>query len=120
MPNASAEFSIYVEVDKSTKATDIVDSILKDTPEVDKAAVIESAERLHNYFKECRELDMRDMSSYVKVDTDYDAFIEALGSYLGLDVYLEIALRICEETGKIHINRAASDEAHITTIKVND
>ena len=77
-------------------------------------------ERLHNYFKEHRELDMSDMSSYVKVDMDYDAFLEALALHFGANFDPETALTTLEATGKIHINMSESDDTHITTIKVED
>ena len=74
---------------------------------------------LHDYFKELRELDMHDMSSYVKVDMDYDAYItEVLALHFGPDADVETALSTCEEVGKIQINM--SESGYITTIKVND
>ena len=76
-------------------------------------------EELHNYFKERREPDMRDMSSYVNVDMDYDVYIcEVLALHFGPDFNVETALMACEETGKIQIN--ISESGHITTIKVSD
>ena len=76
-------------------------------------------EELHNYFKERRELDMRDMSSYVNVNMDKDIYIcEVLALHFGPDFDVETALMACEETGKIQINM--SESGHITTIKVSD
>ena len=77
------------------------------------------AEKLHSYFKERRQLDMRDMSTYVNVNMDYDVYIcEVLALHFGPDFNVETALMACEKTGKIQINM--SESGHITTIKVSD
>ena len=44
MPNDSDDFSLRVEVDKPTKLTEIVEAILKDMSEADKATVMDTEE----------------------------------------------------------------------------
>ena len=78
------------------------------------------AAALHNYFKEHRQFDVRDMCSYVNVYEDYNIYIEELASYFGPNFDVETALLTCEATGKIQMNMSESDDTHITTIKVSD
>ena len=44
MPNASAEFSLYVKADKPTTLIEIVEDILKQMSEADKTTVMDTAE----------------------------------------------------------------------------
>ena len=44
MPNASADFSLYVKADKPTTLPEIVEAILKSMPEADKTTIVTTDE----------------------------------------------------------------------------
>jgi len=79
----------------------------------------EDIQRLHDFLKSIRELDLQDMKSYIHVDMDHDAYIESFYIHFA-DIDVDGAFVALQTTGKIHFQMSPDNESHIVKIEVND
>ena len=79
----------------------------------------ERIQQLHDFLKECKELDLQDTKSYIDINEDYDTYIESFFIHFP-DIDVESAFIELQEKGKIHFHMSPDNESHIVKIEVND